>query len=434
MSRRVPFLRGNTRGRDHIYQLMTNVETGYIGRVSDSLLPDLIAPRHTDNHDVFPQELTLDQILKWAWRIKSWKLNGTCEFSCDSIKSGFNEDGSAFTGAQETADVSVTFENFPIQTRKSLVSGEENVATEETDILGSPGAFAGPNSGVDASLVGTPYPGNYIQNYDGLMGPHDFIASTPRYIYGPDGSAVTTFTNSDETITIEWSGLALPPNSIDFGFGVTDPHTPPPTSASVAVGIELLHFDPSGAGDLSPDITDPHEDDQVIWRPGSGMFLPAIYIRFDISFRQPIVFWTSNASQNATYGPDRPNQIAWPFLIPQVSFGTIVAWSDLDGDWGAANSLYAQGMGNDYPVNPPTAVGNIVIDSTGDAFTFPMNLFGRFVFSPIIPNDPPYGVTADMTLDPDEYWPYQTLDGHDVYDTETGALKQIDGVDIDPFS
>lgn len=112
MSDRVAYVAGNTRGRDHltgITLLRTEIEQ-YVD--AESL---------ANADQIWPVDVTLTQAMAVAWRVKKWKLTGTCSVEETQTNAGFSPIHAVGSATIE-ADM-------------PLLRADFNAATRETDII-----------------------------------------------------------------------------------------------------------------------------------------------------------------------------------------------------------------------------------------------------------------------------------------------------------
>lgn len=137
MSDKVAYPVGNTAGRDHL--------TGYT-LLRTEILQYLGAQAVTDADELWPVDVTLLQAMAIAWRVKKWKLTGTCDIEETMTEPGpfvFHAIGDA------TIDADVVLKAAP----------DGHIATRENEIVGhAPGPPFNPlgNFGT-SSIAGQPF-------------------------------------------------------------------------------------------------------------------------------------------------------------------------------------------------------------------------------------------------------------------------------------
>jgi hypothetical protein len=361
----VAFAAGNTNGRDHTHW-----------RVSNDM-----SLRTADLAKLYPVGFTLDEFMLLSWRVKSWKLSGTHSWSDGTRAVTATITDAVLPAKKWDAIVVIPFGGGHIPTQTT------SVCTRENEIL----AYANPAFREwDLTDDGRP-PGDFVWQ--------EIVPLEYR---------MNAF---DRLITVfGGAGSFGPDNFLGGGNMPGFTYEVDPTPFTFSCAGDTLNFGPGGVPGYS----------------GCGMGV-------SMMTRQPQVVVAGQIPQHQVFY-DADAQLFYPYFVA----GGVDKMTQVTGVGGVVpvplciDALFGGGAlriaSQISTVNAPG--GWWFLDPADVIEIGQISILGHDI--PLYLTDASYPVlsvlTADYTLVPNEYWPYQNSLGQPVYDTTTGA--QIN----DPFA
>lgn len=157
MSDQVSYLVGDTKFRDHLtgFTLLREEIEQYFGADSVTLADEL-----------WPVDVTLKQAMAISWRVKKWKLTGSCSISETTTDEGFGSQ-SAIGSAIIDADVVL------------FAAPDNHIATRERDIVSyAPGPPFNPLSNFGSSSITDEPISTWSTHVTGTSDPYTAIRNT----------------------------------------------------------------------------------------------------------------------------------------------------------------------------------------------------------------------------------------------------------------